>query len=92
MLMAEAMRIYLSSKVPGAHISNTPRQLAENVYLAQLGDDRVREIMEESELLKFARATTSPDAARRLGQNAREVVELVEKQLQPKPEEEAKAA
>ena len=91
-LMAEAMRVYLSAKVPGAHISNTPRQLAKNVHLAELGDDRVPEIMEEQELLKFARGRTSPAAALRLGQNAREVVELVEKQLAPKPDEEARAA
>jgi hypothetical protein len=92
LLMSEAMRIYLSAKVPGAHISNTPSQLSENVHLAELGDDRVREIMEEHELLKFARARTTPDSAVRLGQNARAIVELVEKQLQPKPEDEAKAA
>ncbi len=47
--------------------------------------------MEQAELLKFARArTTSADAAR-IGQDARAIVELVQKQLEPKPEE-AKAA
>jgi hypothetical protein len=91
-LMAEAMRVYLAAKVPTAHISNTPRQLIENVYLAKLGDDTVREILEETELLKFANARTTPDAATRIGQGARAIVELVEKQLAPKPEDEAKAA
>lgn len=92
LFMAEAMRVYLSAKVPGAHISNTPRQLIENVLAANVGDERVREILAESELLKFARALTSPEAATQLGLNARAIVDLVEEQLKPKPEAEAKAA
>lgn len=91
-LMAEAMRVYLSAKVPDAGISDTPRQLVDHVTGAGLADERVREIMEETELLKFARARTSPDASLQLGRNARAIVELVEKQLEPKPENQAKAA
>ena len=90
-LMAEAMRVYLSAKVPGAHISNTPRQLTESIRSSRLGDENVGGVLSEMELLKFARARTTPDAATELGRKARAIVELVEKQLQPKPDE-AKAA
>lgn len=92
LLMAEEMRLYLAAKVPTANISDTPRQLIEHVLAAGLADERMREIMGQTELLKFAGAKTSPEAANRLGKNAREIVELVEKQMQPKPEAEAKAA
>ncbi len=92
LLMAEAMRVYLSAKVPAAHISDTPRQLVDHVLGARLADDRVTGVMEETELLKFARARTTAEAAARLGQNARAIVDLVEKQLEPKPDAEAKAA
>ncbi|MBA3657894.1 MAG: hypothetical protein H0W69_11145 [Gemmatimonadaceae bacterium] len=91
-LMAEAMRVYLSAKVPAAGISDTPRQLVDHVTGAGLADERVRGIMEETELLKFARARTSSDASLQLGRNARAIVELVEKQLEPKPDDQAKAA
>ena len=91
-LMAEAMRVYLSAKVPGAHISNTPRQLSETVRASGLGDENLGGVLSEMELLKFARARTTADAATVLGQKARAIVELVEKQLQPKQAVEAKAA
>ncbi|MBA2688006.1 MAG: hypothetical protein H0U64_07890 [Gemmatimonadaceae bacterium] len=91
LLMAEAMRVYLSARVEPANISDTPRQLIEHVLGARLGDDRVRAVMEQAELLKFARArTTSADAAR-IGLDSRAIVELVQEQLEPNPEE-AKAA
>lgn len=92
LLMAEAMRIYLSAKVPGAHLSNTPRQLADQVQTARLGDENVRTVLEEMELLKFAQARTSPDGAQDTGRKARAIVETVEKQLAPRPDSEAKAA
>ncbi len=91
LLMAEAMRVYLSARVEPANLSDTPRQLSEHVLGARLGDDRVRAVMEHAELLKFARARTTPADATRIGQDARAIVELVQKQLEPKPEE-AKAA
>ncbi len=90
-LMSEAMRVYLAARVESAHISNTPRQLAANVLGAGLADERVRIIMENAELLKFARATSTPDDAMRVGREARAIVELVHEQLKPKADE-AKAA
>lgn len=92
LLMSETMRVYLAARVPDADLSNTPRQLVEQVLGAGFADERLREIMSESEMLKFARARTTSDAAVKLGQNARAIVELVQKQLEPRPDAEAKAA
>lgn len=92
LLMAEAMRAYLSAKVPSAAISDTPRQLIEHVLGAGFGDDRVRLVLQDAELLKFARASTTADAAGATGESAKAIVDLVEKQLEPAPDQQVKAA
>lgn len=91
-LASEAMRTYLAHKVESVSSSNTSIQLTRNVLEDGLGDDRVREVLEESDLLKFANARIPADAAVQLGVDARAVVELVEKQVAERSRAERKAA
>lgn len=91
-LTSEVMRMYLAAKVEQARASDTASELSRHVMEVGLADATMRKVLEEADLLKFARARISADASVQLGRNARAIVDLVEKQLAPKSGEESKAA
>jgi hypothetical protein len=87
-LMVDVMRKYFSHKVPDARMSDTSGQLLIRVRSAQLGDGSLQNVLDQGDLVKFARATVGVESAKEIGANARALVDLVEKQLAPPPEAE----
>lgn len=87
-LMVDVMRKYFAAKVPGASLSNTSNQMIVRVRSAELADGRLEPVLNQSDLVKFARAKVEMESAKGIGANARALVDLVEKQLAPPPEAE----
>lgn len=78
-LVVEIMRDYLSARHPDARMSHTSTEL----LLALRGRnsipaERLGAVLAETDLVKFARRTVSPDRARQIAADARSVVETVE--------------
>lgn len=81
-LVVEILRDYLQARYPDARLSHTSTEL----LIAMRGRDtlpqeRLGALLAESDLVKFARRTVSPDRARQLALESRAIVEAVEQAI-----------
>ena len=78
-LMSDVMRDYLARRVPGAHPSLTSTELLASMRAAPVvPTDRLATVLEEVDLVKFARRPVDAERARSLAREARTVVTDVE--------------
>ena len=78
-LMADVMRDYLARRVPGAHPSLTSTELLASMRAAPVvPTDRLETVLNEVDLVKFARRPVDAEQARTLARQARTVVADVE--------------
>ncbi len=78
-LMADVMRDYLARRVPGAHPSLTSTELLASMRSTPVVPaDRLESVLNEVDLVKFARRPVDADQARTLARQARTVVADVE--------------
>ena len=74
-LMVEVMRDYLASRVPTAHPSLTSTELLEVMRSAPVVPvDRLRPVLGETDLIKFAKRPVSAERAREIAREARAIV------------------
>lgn len=76
-LNVDVMRAYLAARLPLAERSLTSGELIRALRAhvpAGVPTDRLSALVEEADLIKFARRTVSPDAARHLAADARSIV------------------
>lgn len=86
-LMVEVLRDYLAIRHPAASLSLTSTELLAALRGERaLPQERLRRVLEESDLVKFARRPLSAERARELGREARTVVRHDHAVSQPAPE------
>lgn len=74
-LMVEVLRDYLARRVPGAPASLTSSELLRALRLhPDVPVERLAAVLAESDLIKFARRTVTPERARELARETRTVV------------------
>jgi hypothetical protein len=74
-LMVQAVRDYLAARYPLAELSLTTREVLREVASARgLPHERLAALLQEADLVKFARRHLTTDHALALGREAREVV------------------
>ena len=74
-LMVEVVRDYLARRVPDAHPSLTSGELLRALRLEPtVPVDRLATVLQESDLVKFARQPVSPERARELARESRAIV------------------
>ena len=78
-LMVEVVRDYLARRVSGANAALTSTELLQALRAEPLVPlDRLAPILNESDLVKFARAPVTGDRARSLGDEAKAIVRVVD--------------
>jgi hypothetical protein len=78
-LMSDVMRDYLARRVPGAHPSLTSTELLASMRATPVvPTDRLETVLNEVDLVKFARRPVDAEQARSLAREARTVVTDVE--------------
>jgi hypothetical protein len=77
-LMTDVMRNYLSARVAGVHRSQTTRELLAASTSIQQHSAGLSQLLEQADLVKFARQRVSADDARAMGGQARSIVKSVE--------------
>jgi hypothetical protein len=86
-LMVEVLRDYLAIRHPAAALSLTSTELLAALRGERaLPQERLRRVLEESDLVKFARRPLSAERARELGREARTVVRHEHAASRPAPE------
>jgi hypothetical protein len=74
-LMVEVVRDYLARRIPGAHPSLTSGELLRALRLdPTVPVERLAAVLQESDLVKFARHPVSPERARELARESRAIV------------------
>ena len=93
-LVVDVLREYIAERVSGAPLSMTSTELlAVTQHARTLPHDRLLRILNEADLVKFARRPVSAERARDIGREARAIVEHEHIASQPVPESaEEKAA
>jgi hypothetical protein len=92
-LVVDVLREYIADRVNGAPLSMTSTEvLAVTQQARTVPQDRLLRILNEADLVKFARRPVSADRARDIGKEARAIVELEHQASQPVPEATEKAA
>jgi hypothetical protein len=92
-LVVDVLREYIADRVNGAPLSMTSTEvLAVTQQARTVPQDRLLRILNEADLVKFARRPVSADRARDIGKEARAIVELEHQASQPVPEAAEKAA
>ena len=85
-LMVDVVRDYLALRLPEARASLTSSELAQALRATRgVPHARLAALLDEADLVKFARRALSPDQARALGREARGIVRDVETALTPPP-------
>ena len=85
-LMVDVLRDYLALRVPAARASLTSSELASALRAVRaVPHARLAALLDEADLVKFARRPLTPDQARALGREARGIVRDVETALTPAP-------
>lgn len=91
-LTVEIVRDYLAARYPLTPLSLTTGELLRIVHGHHLIPvDRLTRLLNEADLIKFARRPVSSDRARELGRDARAVVDEEHESSQPAPVQEAAA-
>jgi hypothetical protein len=92
-LVVDVLREYIADRVQGAPLSMTSTELlAVTQQAPTVPQDRLLRILNEADLIKFARRSVSADRARDIGNEARGIVEFEHQASQPVPEAREKAA
>jgi len=85
-LMVDVLRDYLALKLPEARASLTSSELAAALRASRgVPHARLAALLDEADLVKFARRPLTPDHARALGREARGIARDVETALAPAP-------
>ena len=81
-LMVEVLRDYLARRVTDAHPSLTSGELLRALRLeTTVPIERLAIVLEESDLIKFARGAVSPERARELAHEARAIVKETDRRV-----------
>jgi hypothetical protein len=92
-LVVDVLREYIADRVAGAPLSMTSTEvLAVTQHARTLPQDRLLRILNEADLVKFARRPVSADRARDIGREAKAIVEFEHQASQPVPDATEKAA
>ena len=92
-LVVDVLREYIADRVNGAPLSMTSTEvLAVTQQARTVPQDRLLRILNEADLVKFARRPVSADRARDIGKEARAIVEFEHQASQPVPETTEQAA
>ena len=92
-LMTEVVRDFLARRVPGAHPSLTSGELLRALRLdPTVPVDRLAAVLQDSDLVKFARQPVSPERARALARESRALVRDVNAAVTAREAAEAAAA
>ncbi len=91
-LVVETLRDYLAARYPSATLALTSSELLRAVRDERhIPRDRLGRLLEEADLVKFARRPLSSDRARELGREARGIVDEEHARSTPAPETEKAA-
>ena len=92
-LMVDVLRDYLALRIPEARASLTSSELAAALRASRgVPQARLAALLDEADLVKFARRPLTPEHARALGREARGIARDVETALAPEPAPAAKEA
>ena len=92
-LMVEVLRDYLARRVTDAHPSLTTGELLRALRLeTAVPVERLAVVLEESDLIKFARRSVSPERARELAHEARAIVKETDRKVAERKAAEAARA
>lgn len=92
-LMVDVLRDYLALRLPEARASLTSSELAAALRTSRgVPHARLAALLDEADLVKFARRPLTPEHARALGREARGIARDVETALTPTPEAAEKEA
>ena len=92
-LMVDVLRDYLALRLPEARASLTSSELATALRASRgVPHARLAALLDEADLVKFARRPLTPEHARALGREARGIARDVETALTPEPATAAKEA
>ena len=84
--MVDVVREYLAARVPGVRRSNTTTELVHAMRPADGVEAELPGILDQADMVKFARATVSREDAARTGTLTREIVDHVEARVNPESE------
>lgn len=85
-LMVDVLRDYLALRLPAARASLTSSELATALRASRgIPHARLAALLDEADLVKFARRPLTPEHARALGREARGIARDVETALTPEP-------
>jgi hypothetical protein len=85
-LMVDVLRDYLALRLPEARASLTSSELATALRATRgVPHERLAALLDEADLVKFARRPLTPERARALGREARGIARDVENALTPQP-------
>ena len=85
-LMVDVLRDYLALRLPEARASLTSSELATALRATRgVPHERLAALLDEADLVKFARRPLTPERARALGRDARGIARDVETALAPSP-------
>jgi hypothetical protein len=89
-LVVDVLREYIAERIHGAPLSMTSTELlAVTQHARTLPQERLLRILNEADLVKFARRAVGAERARDIGREARAIVEHEHVASQPVPEPEA---
>jgi hypothetical protein len=85
-LAVEIVRAYLARRLPEASLAHTSAEVLEMVRDdPRLPTERLRQLLVDSDLVKFAHRPVSPDQARTFAAEARALVTEIDRQLRETP-------
>jgi hypothetical protein len=88
-LVVDVLREYIADRAPGAPLSLTSTELlAITQRIPTLPHDRLLRILNEADLVKFARRPVSAERARDIGREAKSIVDFEHEASRPVPEAE----
>ena len=84
--MIDVVREYLAARVPGVRRSNTTTELMTSMRPSDGVEAQLPGILDQADMVKFARASLNRDEAARTGALAKEIVDHVEARVNPDSE------
>jgi hypothetical protein len=84
--MIDVVREYLAARVPGVRRSNTTTELLTSMRPSDGVEAQLPGILDQADMVKFARASLNRDEAARTGALAKEIVDHVEARVNPDSE------
>jgi hypothetical protein len=84
--MVDVTREYLAARVPGVRRSDTTTELLRAMNPGAGAESELPRLLEQADLVKFARADTTLEEAREAGRILRSVVDQVEARVNPESE------